>query len=242
MTNAVPAHGATLSWNEHVVALLSEIPFPDMTADSLPATTHDSPDSHKEFKAGLRDGGELNLQGYFYPGDTDGQIAMFTDYQAGTTRAVIITPATAAACTLTFNGFITKLAVNGPAEGMLGISISIKVTGKPVLAVTASTGMSALTGIEENAGAALVFVPTFAIGTFLYSEVVNTASTWIKLTPTAASHTITISNGTESQVVTSGAQSGEIDLGAAGTITTITVTVQESGKTAKIYTIYITRL
>jgi hypothetical protein len=99
--------------------------------------------------------------------------------------------------------------------------------------------MSALSLADTNG--ALTPIPTFVIGTFLYTFSVLTASAWVKFTPTAANHTITIVCGTQSETITSGSQSGAITLGSAGTVTTITITVQETAKVAKTYTFYVTR-
>jgi predicted secreted protein len=241
MSDGNSAFGTTLKWNATALAELTGISGPSMKADTIDLTNHDSADGFREFVAGVRDGGEISIEGNFLSSDTTGQMAFITDAQAGTEREVIITGPTADAFTWTMDCIVTAFEPTHPYDGKLGFTATLKVTGKPVLAVTLSTGMSALSGIEENAGGAITFLPTFAIGTFAYTTSVNTASSYIKLTPTAASHTITISNGTSDQTVTSGAQSGEIDLGAAGTITTVTVKVQESGTVAKTYTIYVTR-
>lgn len=241
MTDALGAYGTTLTWNGNVIAEVRNISGPKITIDTKDVTSHSSADAHKEFIPTLVDGGEVSIEALFIPGDTDGQKAFITDAQARTSRTAIITLPTAAGATWTFTGIVTSLDFTHPAPDELGFTATIKVTGKPVLAITASTGMSALSVIEENGGGAVTPVPTFAIGTFTYSLSVNTLSDYVKFTPTAASHTITIKCGTQSEVVTSGAQSGEITLGSAGSVTTITIEVQESGKTKKTYTFYVTR-
>jgi predicted secreted protein len=241
MSNGYLAFGTTLSWNSQALAEVVNLTGPSMKADAKEMTSHDSTGGFREYLSGLKDGGEITLDLNFVPGDTNGIIALVADYKAGTARTAVITGPTAAAFTWTATAIVTSVEPSFPFDDKLGISVTLKLTGVPVMAVTASTGMASLTGIEENTGAALTFNPTFAIGTLSYVVAVNTASTYIKLTPTAGSHTITISNGTSEQTVTSGAQSGEIDLGSAGTITTVTVKVKETGKMAKTYTIYVSR-
>jgi len=241
MSNAVAAFGTTLNWDGEDIAEITSISGPSLKSDAIDVTSHDSTDATREFIAGLVDGGDVTIEGHFYSGDSAGIIAFIADMLARSTKECIITGPTSEAFTWTFDAFATEFDTSYPHDNKLGFTATLKVTGVPALAVTASTGMSACTGIEENGGGAITLLPTFAIGTYAYTTSVNTASTYIKLTPTAASHTITISNGSEEQQVTSGAQSGEIDLGAAGTITTVTVKVQESGKTAKTYTIYVSR-
>lgn len=240
-TSALGAFGAVLTWNSQPIAEIINISGPKITIETKDVTSHSSPSSFKEFIPGLADGGEVSIEGNFIPGDTNGQIAFINDAVARMARTAVITLPTAAATSWTFTGIITSLEFTAPHDDKLGFSATIKITGVPVKGVTASAGMSALTGIEENAGAALTFLPAFAIGTFIYTTTVNTNSDWVKLTPTAAAHTITITVGGADSVVASGAQSGELALGAAGTVTTITIKVQESDHVAKTYTLHVSR-
>ncbi len=241
-SSGISAFGVTLKRDGTAIAEITNIGGVEVSRAMIDFTNNDSADIYREFKPGLKDSSEVSISGNFKAGDTNGQVGLLTDFEAGTLQAFILTFPTSITATWTFSAYVTKFKVSDFAvDGKVSFNASLKISGKPTLAVTASTGMSALTGIEEQAGGAITLLPTFAIGTFAYTVTVNTLSTYIKLTPTAATHVITISNGTSEQTVTSGAQSGEIDLGVAGTITTITVTVTESGKTAKVYTITVSR-
>jgi hypothetical protein len=238
---AKSAFGMSLSWGGNTIAGIETITYSGITMNVASVLPHDAASKFAKVVATVGDGGEIGITGDLYLTDTAGQMAAIADSKTGIEREAIITGPTDAPFTWTMNAVFTNFTPEFNKEGVLGYSATLKASGEPVFAYTLSTGMSALSGIEENTGAALTFNPAFAIGTFAYVVAVNTASTYIKLTPTAASHTITISNGSESQTVTSGAQSGEIDLGAAGTVTTVTVTVAESGNVAKTYTIYVSR-
>lgn len=240
MTNAIAATGATLTWNGQAVAEITKISGPSISVDMLDVTVHGSTDSFREFIAGLRDGGEVTIEGKFHSGDTDGQIAFITDMTAGTSRTAVITGPTAAAFTWTFTGLGSAFSIDEPHDAELTFTATIKVSGKPVLAVTASGNLTGLTGIEENAGAALTFLPAFAAAKKSYNVTVNTASTYIKLTPTLAGATITITTDADdsSQDVASGAQSGTIAITDAA-VTTVTLDVKEPGKVANRYTLYI---
>jgi len=117
-----------------------------------------------------------------------------------------------------------------------------------------SNPLSALTGIEENGATALSLVPGFSPAVYAYTATVNTASTWVKLTPTVDAddeedgededHTITITvDGVE---VVSGERSEEITLGAAGTDTEIEIVVTEldeddEAMLTRTYTVTVTR-
>ena len=237
-SNGYFAKGTTLTWNEQLIAEQIKISGPGKKVDTIEMTNHDSADLHREFIAGLHDGGEISFEGNFVPGDTAGIIAMNTDMDAGTARTAIITGPTAGPFTWTVTAICTGLNFDHPDDDKGGVSGTLKITGKPVLAVSASANLTTLTGIEENTGAALTFTPAFAGAKYTYNIAVNTASTWVKFTPTLAGATITISNGTTSQSVASGAQSGTIAL-TDGAVTTITLSVKETGKVGKVYTCHI---
>lgn len=240
-TQAVASYGSVLKWNNVALAEITDIAGPGISFDTIGVTSYSSPNAFKEFIAGFGDGGEVTIEGNFISGDTTGQIAFITDAFAKTIREVIITDPADSATEWTFDALVTALEFRRPLEEQLGFTATLKISGVPSLGITYSAGISALAGIEENGGASLTLVPTFATGTYLYTTTVNTASTWIKLTVTAASHTITASwNGSET-TLTSGVQSGELALGAAGTVTKFTIKVKESQKVAKEYIIYVTR-
>jgi hypothetical protein len=78
--------------------------------------------------------------------------------------------------------------------------------------------------------------PVFAAGTYAYTAAVVNATSSVTVTPTCAAATEIRVNGT---TVVSAQASGAIAL-ATG-VNTITITVIESGKTNKTYTIYISR-
>jgi hypothetical protein len=241
MSNGNWAFGAVLTRAGNPIAEITNITVPEKTADWLDLTNHGSTGGAEEGVPTIIRTGQLDIEGNFYAGDTLGQIALNSDLDNRTLRAYVLTFPAAAAAALSFNGYVVAFKpADAPYDGKLAFTASIKITGVATLSVTASTGMSALSGID--AGGALVFNPAFAIGTFDYVVDVTNARTYIKLTPTAAAHTITVTapSGSE-QNVSSGVQSGEVALGAAGTVNIVTVKVQESGKIAKTYTIRVNK-
>jgi predicted secreted protein len=237
MTNAVVAHGTVLIWNYLKVLEMVNLTGLSEARDSLDVTSHDSSDSYREFIAGLGDGGELSLEGNFITGDTNGQIALHTDMQAGTNRNCFLLLPMSVGQSMSFTAFAQGFEPSFPHDAKMAVSGSLKVTGKPVLLTTQSDGISDMTGIEENGETALSISPAIAAGTYEYTCTVNTVSTWVKLTVTAASHTIYI-QGTS---VASGVQSGEIALGAAGTDTVIWVLAYETNESPRLYKLTVTR-
>lgn len=234
-TAAGSAFGSTLSWNSTALAEVANITGPTLSIDPIDVTTHDSTSGFREYIAGLRDGGEVTVEGNFISSDASGQIALVTDAKAGTVREMIITGPTAAAFTWTANALCTRFEQTNPHDGKLGFSATFKITGVPTLAVTTSGNLTDLSGIEENEGAALVFTPAFAAAKKTYNVTINTSSTYIKVTPTLAGATIYLYiDGVYSQSVASGAQSGTLAVTDAA-VTKISLAVKETGKVANWY-------
>jgi len=172
------AFGATLAWNGTAIAEILNISGPNIKVDMIDMTSHDSASAFREFVAGLRDGGEVAIEGNFIPGDTDGIIAFITDLQAGTKREVIITGPTAAAFTWTFDALGTDFSPTAPHDGKLGFTATLKVTGVPTLGVTYEDQLSALSVTTAT------LVPAF--GAAVYSYTANTTGTSVTVTPTCA--------------------------------------------------------
>jgi len=227
--------GTTLTWDDElIVELTGDIPFPGMSADDIDFSSHDSDDEFSEWKAGMRHGGEVTIEGNFVPGDTAGQIAAIADFIAGSTKEVIITGPSAAAFTWTFNAYIKNFSGGMPMTDRIHFSATLKITGKPVLGVTASTGLTTpFFAISESA----VIVPDPAAATYEYVATVLTGITSVTVTPTATAGVITV----DGNVVATGEASSAITLGDAGTVTDITIVVKETGKTAKTYVIHVAR-
>ena len=235
MANPVHAHGTTFKWNNVAVAKLSNISGIEATVEKIDTTTHDSADSHTEFIPGLITPGDVTIEGYFDYGDTTGQQAMLTDFNSRTSRTAIITFPTSTGTTWTFTGYITAIKIgDAPIDGNIPFTATISPTGKPVLAVATSTGLTTpFFVISESA----VVTPTLAGSTYTYVATVLTGVTSVTVTPTAAAGTITVNGNT----VATGVASSAIALGAAGSVTTITIVVTETSKAPKTYTIYLSR-
>ncbi len=227
------AFGTTFTWNNQVVGKLTSINGIEIAVDSVEVTTHDSADNYKEFIPGLIDAGEVSIEGNFDYTDTAGQHALLTDANSRTSRTGVITFPSSTGATWTFTGFATNVKIgDASTDGVIPFSATIKITGKPTFAVAVSTGMS---NVELSNSA--VLYPTFAIGTFEYVATVLTGVSSITVTPTASAGVITV-NGS---VVASGVASSAIPLGAAGSVTTITIVVTETNKAPKTYTINVAR-
>jgi len=232
---ATHAFGTKLKWNANYVASINTINGIEISADTVEVTTHDSPDAYKEYIPGLLDAGDVAVEGYFNATDTDGQIAMLTDMNARQSRSASIEFPASIGASWTFDGLITSLKIgDAPVDGAIPFTATIKVTSKPVLAVSASTGLTTpFVAISEGA----VVVPTPSGSVYNYVATVLTDVESVTVTPTAATGVIKVNGNT----VVSGEASSAIALGDAGSITTITITVTEENKSPKNYTIQVVR-
>ena len=207
----------------------------EVSADTVEVSTHDSSDAYKEFVAGMLDGGEVSLEGYFDYTDTTGQQAMLVDMNARESKEGIITFPVATGTIWTFDGLITTYKLgDAPIDGVLAFAATIKITGKPTLTVATSTGLTTpFFAISESA----VVTPDEAAAVYSYVATVLSGVESVTMTPTATAGTITVNGNT----VVTGEASSAITLGAAGTNTTITIIVTETNKASKTYTITVAR-
>lgn len=227
---AVAAMGTKLLIGANSIAELQSISGLEIKADTIETTNLDSA-GWRNYIQGLKDGGEISMSGFFNPNDTNGQYALYTALSNGTVTGFTISFPSGLGAQWTFNGVVTGFKSDSSFEDSVTFEATIKVTGIPSLGLTASGGLTALT--LSGTGGALS--PTFANGTYSYSWTFNT-STSITVTPTAASHTIKLYvDGVYSQDITSGSASSAIAFAVGSK--KLTLVVNESGKTQKIYDI-----
>jgi hypothetical protein len=235
LTSAIASFGVTLKRAGNVIAELTKIGNPALKLDTQEVTTHQSADSYREYIGTLLDGGEVSIEGNFIASDSNGQMGLVADMNAKTLQAFVITFPTAITATWTFSALVTAFDLGDMAiDGTVSFSASLKISGKPVLAVTASTGLTTPFFTVSNAA---VITPAPAGNVYEYVATVLTGVSSVTVTPTATAGTIKV-NG---NVVASGVASSAIALGAAGSVTEITIEVAEAGKTTKTYAIHLTR-
>jgi len=109
------------------VAEVDDINGPTDTFDIIEATSHDSPNSRKEFIAGLLDGGELSFDIHFVPTNQTHIDLQSVHDNRQTRNWQLIFPDSS---TFAFAGLIPGFEVQAPADGeLLTASVTIKVTG-----------------------------------------------------------------------------------------------------------------
>lgn len=135
MSDALYAKGTTLSRATNVIAELTNIGGLEVTAKEIDVTNHQSPDGVQEYIYGLIDGGKVTIEGNFISSDTQGQMGLLNDMMSRAIQDFVVTFPDSVT-TWTFKALITAFkAADAPVDGKLSFSATLKVTGKPVLAV-----------------------------------------------------------------------------------------------------------
>lgn len=238
ITEAVRSYGAVLKRNGHIVGEITQIGDLEIKQDTEDVTSHQSLARYKERISTILDGGDVKLEGNFLPGDTDGQIGIKTDMELGALQAFTIDFPPAMGAQWAFNANVTSWKIPAlPVDKSVKWEATLEISGQPVLSVTASAG---LTGAFFAVTTGTI-IPAASDAVYNYVVDIATGETSVTITPTAAAGVITITANGASQVVTSGAASSAITLGAAGSVTVATISVKETGKIAKVYTLNLAR-
>jgi hypothetical protein len=232
------ALGSLFVWNNYPVAELTSIIGPNSNGETVDITNHDSPSSYREKVLGFLTPGTFEIEGNFIPTDTNGQVAMIGDHYTRDSRAGLI-------CfpggigTFSFTGRIEGFRTMAPVGDKLGFTASVAVSGKPLFigGTDVSAGLTTpFFALRDNGSNAVTPSPAAATAVYMYEASLDSGDTAIAIQPTAAAGTIKV-NGT---TVVSGAWSSNISVTSGGS-KLLVVTVQETGKTVKVYRIWVTR-
>jgi len=228
------AVGTTLTIGANSVVGLTSIGGLELSAESIDVTTLSSDGGYREFIGGFKDGGEVSVSGFFEPGDTTGQMAMYNAFESGSTDSYSIIFPSELGASWIFNGVVTGFSTGAELEEAVSFEATIKVSGKPSLAVTASGGLTALT----LTGTGGTLSPTFSTtnNSYSFSGVTATSAT---ITATAANHTLKLYiDGVFSQNLVSGSASAAIPL-TVNKGKMLTIIAYENGKAAKVYEVVV---
>lgn len=120
------------------IANVTSIGGPERTRETIDVTAHDSPDGWMEFIGGLKDGGELTCEINYDPAETTHDIDDDFDDTTPRNWQVVILPETEDEHTWAISGILTNVGDEFPYDDKMARSITIKVSGKPVLTQTGS--------------------------------------------------------------------------------------------------------
>ncbi len=127
--------GTKFEIDSKVVASLNSIGAVEKSADSTEVTTLDNEDGYKEYLGGMKDGGEVAIEGYMDGSDTSNQDTMEEAFEDQAVHAFKIIFPEAIGKTWTINGVVTKFGAGGAAVGdALKFTSTVKISGKPSLA------------------------------------------------------------------------------------------------------------
>lgn len=133
-TSGSIAYGVTLTLNSQTIGEITNIGGIELTADSVEMTSHDSANKYREYLQGLRDGGEITVEGNAVPADL-GQAEINTQFNASSAVAAVLTFPDAS--NWTAQVIVTQWKPSdAPVDGKLAFSATFKVTGKPTWATS----------------------------------------------------------------------------------------------------------
>jgi predicted secreted protein len=137
---ATPTRGTTLSIGDgaepevflHVGRVFS-VGEVKPTMETIDVTDHDSPAGYREHIAGLRDGGNVEVQ-YRFVGGEAGQAALQAAHNDGQVRKYRITFPEAVGKRGSLAALVTASGTSeAPVEGVLNGTATLKISGQPVL-------------------------------------------------------------------------------------------------------------
>lgn len=124
--------------NFTTIANVTSIGGPERSRDTIDVTAHDSPDGWMEFIGSLKDGGEISCDINYDPAEVTHDLDDdFDDVDPRKWRIVIL-PDTEDEHTWALSAILTKLGDEFPYDDKMARSLTLKVTGKPVLTHTGS--------------------------------------------------------------------------------------------------------
>jgi predicted secreted protein len=120
------------------IANVTNIGGPERTRETIDVTAHDSPGGWMEFLGGLKDGGEISLDINYDPSESTHDIDDDFDDTVARNYRIIILPDTDDEHTWSIKGIMTNVGDEFPYDDRMQRSVTVKVSGKPILAQTGS--------------------------------------------------------------------------------------------------------
>jgi len=225
--------GTKMKIGTNFIAGLKSIGGLELSADTIDVTTLDSGGGYRDYIGGFKDAGEVPISGFFEPGNL-GQAAMYDAFESGDTLDFSIIFPAALGASWIFKGVVTGFKTGADLEDAVSFEGTIKVSGKPTLALTPSAG---LTGLALT-GTGGTLSPAFNTSNNSYSFGGVTATS-VTVTATGAGQKIALYiDGAFSQDLVSGSPSAAIPL-ALSVGKKLTILANEDGKTQKVYEVVV---
>ncbi len=119
-----------------MIANVTNISGPARTRETIDVTSHDSPDAWMEFLGGLKDGGEVGIEINYDPTEPTHLLDDDFDDDVPRNYRIVILPDTPDEHTWDFKAVLTELSDEFPYDDKMGRTMTVKVSGKPVLTAT----------------------------------------------------------------------------------------------------------
>lgn len=228
MSNAVAAFGVDVTFDSIAVGELLEMPNIKFNRTLIDVTNHDSPGGYEEgIPSAIIRAEEFTLRCNSVVGNT-GQAAIKAAWVAKSIKTLLVNYPDGYYATGSV--YVLSYEVIAQIEDQLIIEFTCKWTGAVTDGTTASNNITAFVMTTGT------LYPAFAAGTYDYAATSQLNSCTVTAT-FAAGVAKLYKNGVYVQDLLTTVASGAIDLGADGTLTTLTIVVTETGKAPKTYTI-----
>lgn len=135
-TQFLRGSGGSPSETFAAIANVLSISAPNRTRETIDVTDHSSDDGFQEYIGGLKDGGEVSLELNYDPSEASHDLDGDFNDAAPRSYRIIILPGTEDEHTWDFKGILTELSEEFPYDDKMTRSVTIKVSGKPVLTAT----------------------------------------------------------------------------------------------------------
>lgn len=132
------ATGVAPGTTYETIANVTSIGGPERTRETIDVTSHDSPDGWMEFIGGLKDGGEISLDVNYDPAEATHDLDDDFDDVLPRNYRIVLLPDTDDEHTWQISGILTQLGDEFAYDDKMARTMTIKVTGKPVLAPSGS--------------------------------------------------------------------------------------------------------
>jgi len=125
------ANASVFKLGSTTISEVTSISAPNLTADTIDVTTHGSTGRYREFIQGLRDGGEITIEGFYTTASANTITTQLNT--TATATATIDLPTTPSTTRFTATVICTAFSSEAPVDGAISYSATFKVTGQPSL-------------------------------------------------------------------------------------------------------------
>jgi len=237
MSNVSRGLGATIAVGATNIGTILKITTPSMKRDQIDVSVLSTTGGFKSFIAGLADGGEFAVEGFFDTADV-GQQLLYTKFSTSSVDTYTILFPTLVGASWSATCFVSTLDLGTDIDTTkaIGFKMTLKITGAPVMAITPVAGLSGLTFTGTSGS----MEPTFATGVHSYYWTYIT-DTSITCTPVGASQQYTMYiDGVSQGTLNCGSVSVAIPFAAIGS-KKIELIISEAGLSPLIYTVIVVR-